>query len=374
VSHLITEVELVAPLLIPERKLDGTPAEELTLSINPRATPCVTLAAIVIAALASVRCGSSPTAPSGTPAVSGITLNANSIAAGSSSQGTVTLTSPASAGGTSISLSSSNPAVVTVQTPLMIPAGSTTEAFTVKAVGIGTATITASLNGVTRQSSSLTVTPGAAVSSLSLSASSIVGGNSVIGTVGLTAAAPAGGASVSLSGGDPATVPASVAVAAGSTSATFTITTRAVGGTIPATITASYGGGSASAVLSVTRVTVATASFGVTGPTETDTCTLTNGGNTINCTFNGSTSAAPGNITAYDWSYAVAKTFAQTTTGPVLAMPAVDCSLLPPPPLPAGTTWFAMTVKLKIHDDQGNVSAEATSGGVRLFPDGTCGY
>src|SRR3989442_2759423 len=43
---------------------------------------------------------------------------------------------------------------------------------------------------------------------------------------------------------------------------------------------------SASAVLPVTRPTVATANFGISGPTETETCTMTNNGNTLNCTFN----------------------------------------------------------------------------------------
>jgi hypothetical protein len=204
--------------------------------------------------------------------------------------------------------------------------------------------------------------------------SSVVGGSSVTGTVTLTGAAPAGGAVVSLSGGDPVTVPMSVSVPAGSGSATFTIATRAVGGTIPATIGASYGGVSASVMLSVTRPTIATANFGVGGPTGTDTCTLTNGGTMIDCTFNGSTSTAPGTITAWDWSYGVATTFMQTTTGPQLMMPAANCGLLPPPPLPAGVSWFTMVVTLQIHDNLGNVSAVAMDTGVRLFPQNVCGF
>jgi hypothetical protein len=127
-------------------------------------------------------------------------------------------------------------------------------------------------------------------------------------------------------------------------------------------------------MLSVTRATQATANFGVSGPTETETCTLTNNGSTLDCTFNGATSTAPGTITAWDWSFGVAKTFAQTTTGPVLTMPAVDCSIVPSPPFPAGVTWFALTVKLKVHDNLGNVSAEAVDSGVRLFPQGVCGF
>jgi hypothetical protein len=33
-----------------------------------------------------------------------------------------------------------------------------------------------------------------------------------------------------------------------------------------------------------------------------------------------------------------------------------------------------MTVKLKVHDNLGNVSAEAVDSGVRLFPQGVCGF
>jgi hypothetical protein len=163
-------------------------------------------------------------------------------------------------------------------------------------------------------------------------------------------------------------------VPAGSATANFTIFTRTVGGTLAGTVTGSYGGASASAVLSVTRPIVATARFGVTGPTETETCVMANNGNTIDCTFDGSTSTAPGTIIAWDWSYSVAATFTQTTAGPRLTMPSVNCSLLPPPPLPAGNQWLTFTVKLTVHDDLGNVSAQVVDSGARLFPQGVCGF
>jgi hypothetical protein len=234
----------------------------------------------------------------------------------------------------------------------------------------------ATLNGSSRQSPSLTVAR-VAVSTMSLSAATVVGGDSVTGTVGLSASAPVGGAAVAVTAGDPLTAPDTVTVAAGATSATFTVRTRLVGGTIAGTVTASYGGGTASAALSVTKPTVATASFGITGPTETDTCSMANGGSTLNCTFNGSTSTAPGNIIAWDWSYRVATMLplTQTTSGAQLTMPAVNCSWLPAPPLPVGgSQWLPLIVTLKVHDDQGNVSAEVTDSGARLFPQGVCGY
>jgi hypothetical protein len=347
------------------------------LNRNRRATPFVALAVAVVAGFAIIQCGgsASPTGPTTTTlTVSRVTLSATSIAAGSSGQATVSLTAAASTA-TNITLTSSNPAIATVQTPITIQPGLSTGTFTIAAVAAGTVTITAALNGSSSQSPTLTVTgQRVALSSVSLSTTSVVGGNPVTGTVTLSDAAPTGGAVVSLSAGDAVTVPPSVTVPAGSANATFTISTRAVGGTISSTITATYSGASASAVLSVTRPTVATAIFGVTGPSETETCTLTNSGNTINCTFDGRPSTAPGAIIAWDWSYGVARTFAQTTFGPVLTMPSVDCSLLPPPPLPPGNPWFLMTVTLTIHDDQGNVSALARNNNVRLLPQGVCGF
>jgi hypothetical protein len=344
------------------------------VSINPRATPFITFVATVIAAVAMSRCGGSPTAPTAaTPALSGVALNATNIATGGSAQGTVGLTAAASPGGASVSLSSSNPAVATVQTAVTIQAGSSSATFAVTAVGTGTATITASLNGSSSQSGPLTVAAtSVALSSISLSTSTVVGGDTVTGTATLTAAAPTGGAVVSLSSDDPVNVPTSVTVPAGSASATFAISTRVVGGTMSVTIIGSCGGASASAVLSVTRPTAATASFGITGPTESDSCQLTDGGNTLNCTFDGSTSTAPGRIIAWDWSYGVAARFTRTTSGPVLTMPSFNCSLLPPS-LPAGVSFFMMTITLKIHDDLGNVSAEVINPDARLLPMGACG-
>lgn len=334
-----------------------------------------TLCLLLLLDVGLAACGSnSPTSP--TVSVSSVSLNGTSVVAGSQVQGTITLSSAAPVGGVIVALSSSNSAVAAVPTTVTIPAGGSSGTIQVTAVTPGTVTITASLSGTSTQSSTLTVTAVTIVSSLSLSASTVVGGNPVSATVTLSAPAPTSGVLVSLSGGDPLNVATSVTVPAGSSSATFSITTRIVVATMSATVTATYNGVSVLATLSVTPVPPpmqAIASFGVTGPSETETCVLTNGGNTINCTFNGSTSTAPGTIVGWEWTYGVAKAFTQTTAGPVLTMPTADCTIIPAA-LPPGTTWFSMSVKLVVRDNLGNVSEPSIHTGTRLFPQGVCGF
>ena len=202
------------------------------------------LFAIAILAVSTAQCGGSgsSTAPtSTTPSVSGVALNATSIAAGASTQGTVTLTAAASSGGATVSLSSSNPTVATVQTPVAIQAGASSGTFTVTALASGATAITATLDGASVRSPTLKVTANVAISAISLSAQSMIGGGSIVGGVTLTGAAPAGGALVALSAGDPLTVPASVTVPGGSATASFTVATRVVGATTSATLNGSYG-------------------------------------------------------------------------------------------------------------------------------------
>jgi hypothetical protein len=94
----------------------------------------------------------------------------------------------------------------------------------------------------------------ASLSSLSLNPTSVTGGNSSTGTVTLSGAAPAGGATVALSSSNTtaARVPSSVTVAAGATSATFTVSTSAVSASTAVTISATYSGVTRSASLTVT--------------------------------------------------------------------------------------------------------------------------
>jgi hypothetical protein len=120
------------------------------------------------------------------------------------------------------------------------------------------------LDWVAAQPHVTTIGP-AALSAVSVSPTSVTGGDESTGTVTLTSAAPAGGAVVSLSSSDTgaAGVPAGVTIAAGATGATFTVTTSSVGAATPVTITATYDG--------VTR----TAALTVNPPSQAATLTVT---------------------------------------------------------------------------------------------------
>ena len=195
------------------------------------------------------------------PILSSVTLNPTSVVGGSPSQGTVMLTAAAPASGAVVTLTSSNTAAATVPGSVTIASGATSATFTITTSPVGTSTsstISASYAGVTVPAS-LGVAPPPVASSVTLSPSSVVGGNSSQGTVTLTAAAPALGAVVTLTSSNTAaaTVPASVTVASGATSATFMVTTSSVTTSTSSVISASYGGTTPTATLGVTATPVA---------------------------------------------------------------------------------------------------------------------
>ena len=164
-----------------------------------------------------------------------LTLNPTStMGTGGSSFGTVTVASPPSTD-LILQVTSSHPAVASVNSGVMIPAGMTTGGFNIFTTSVTVTTVvTISVTGagVTR-SATLTVTPEPppppppVLSSFSVSPTSVTGGNPATGTVTLTGAAPAGGTTVTLGSNLPgaASVPPTVTVLAGATSANFTVTT-----------------------------------------------------------------------------------------------------------------------------------------------------
>jgi hypothetical protein len=93
--------------------------------------------------------------------LSSATLNPVIVNGGSPTQGTVTLSGPASGSGTVVSLASSNPSLAAVSPSVTVAAGSTSATFTVTTgtpAVVTPAAITASLSG-TSQSATLTVAP-----------------------------------------------------------------------------------------------------------------------------------------------------------------------------------------------------------------------
>ena len=176
-------------------------------------------------------------------------------------------------------ITSSHPDIATPQPSALIQYQGVAGSFsiTTKAPAVSTVvTISATGAGVTR-TATLTVHPaggpsgGTTASALSLSPTSVTGGSQhSTGTVTLSAPAPTGGASVTLSSSNTAaaTVPATVTVPAGATSATFAATSKTVTATTSTTITATYGGVARTASLAVNpsaQPTTATLTLTATG-------------------------------------------------------------------------------------------------------------
>lgn len=194
--------------------------------------------------------------------IASLSLSPSTVIGGKSSTGTVTLNSPATNGGLTVSLSS-NSTSATVPGTVTVAAGATTATFTVATSAVSaqaTATIGALLNG-TSQGANLTINA-ASLSALALNPTSISGGNASTGTVTLTGAAGPGGVIVALTSSNAsARIPATVTVQAGQASATFAITTSAVSSSVTATIQASLSGINQTATLTITPSTPTSLTF-----------------------------------------------------------------------------------------------------------------
>jgi hypothetical protein len=186
-----------------------------------------------------------------------LSLSPATVLGGSGTSIASVLLSTFSPGDDTLQVTSSNPAVATVPATVVVPLGSTTGNFSISTSAVTTSTpVTISVSGGGKTVSAvLTVAPAqqVALSTLTLSPSSLVGGAGSVGTVTLASAAPSGGALVTLSSSNTsaARVPATITVPPGATSATFAITTSAVTVAATATITATGGGVTRTAALTV---------------------------------------------------------------------------------------------------------------------------
>jgi hypothetical protein len=188
-------------------------------------------------------------------ALSSVSVNPSSVTGGQSITGTVSMSGPAPAGGASVSLSSASSAA-SVPPNVTVPANATSVNFSVSTAAVGATTmgnITASFSGVTK-TVNVTIQP-AALMSVTLNPSNILGGSTAVGKVTLTGPAPAAGLVVTLTSSQSlqAKVPSKLIIPSGARSATFNVTTTSVSRKTVVTIAASFGGVTKSAALTLQR-------------------------------------------------------------------------------------------------------------------------
>jgi hypothetical protein len=214
------------------------------------------------------------------PAYGNVTATPSTVVGGNSSVITIGLVagSVAPSNGFSFSVSSSNSTVLQVPSSVFMPGGSSSVRFTATTRNVtSTQTINIRIrnNQLGRRNVSVTVTPAAptpaplSLSALTLSPTTVVGGNSAQGTVTLSAAAPAATTITLASSNASATVPASVTVAAGASSASFTVATGTVNATMSAIISGTFNGVTRSSTLTINPVTAPPP------PPSTDTVRIT---------------------------------------------------------------------------------------------------
>ena len=221
--------------------------------------------------------------------------------------------------------------------------------------------------------------PAPSGSSLSISPQTIQGQGQPQGTVTLAAAAPDGGALVTLTSDNPtiARVPASVLVFPGSRSATFLIDTATVVTPMATRITASYAGTSASATLTVTPPPLV-AAFVVRSRTRgAGACVMDVSSQDLDCVLDGS--ASTGFISAYLWTYTMGtQTLRHTANAPNAASS----------PQTSGCAWLQqgtggddangerylrMEATLQVRDGSG-VLSDVVRQQVKVYPNRQCGF
>ena len=255
---------------------------------------------------------------------------------------TVTLNGPAPASGAVVNLQSSNTAVATVPSKIVIPGGATSRTFNVKTTAVAsnaTANISATYDGLTK-SAPLAVTPSSLIG-LSLVPATLIGGcTTSTGKVTLSGPAPSAGARVTLANTNTAArVPSSVTVPAGSSTVTFIITTLAQSVERTGEVTASYRGVSKSAQLKVRPIGVLALSLDpnpVVGPAN-----------------------ATGTVTLHCEAPSGGVTVQLSSSGPLIAGPAVNSIVVP-----AGSSTQTFTVHTTDGTEPRKVVIRATANGI----------
>lgn len=215
-----------------------------------------------------------PAPASAAGSISALSINPDAVRDGASTTGTVDL-GFADPGPTVVRLFSADPSAAQVPTSITIPAGQTTGTFTITSSATAPETIV-QITGATPDNISRShllsvnaATPaGPSLSSVSLTPTSVVGGQNATGTVRFTAPMTQG-AVVQLSTSNPAIarVPQETVVSANASTSTFNLATSAVSTSTSVTVTARWFG--------ITRTTTITVTPGA--PPATDVVRITKG-------------------------------------------------------------------------------------------------
>jgi hypothetical protein len=160
----------------------------------------------------------------------GFSIGLPSIAGGLPDAGVVSLPTPAPDGGAGVTLTSSSPNAV-VPSSVMVPAGATSQAFTIATLNsppTTTATITAAYAGAS-QTATMTVVAYPSLVAVGCSTTSTTGGTAVPCTGTLGSPSPGGGWLLALASSDPSvSPPTTVTVPAGASTFQFTLATGSV--------------------------------------------------------------------------------------------------------------------------------------------------
>jgi outer membrane protein assembly factor BamB len=207
--------------------------------------------------------GSATGTVSVTPAgLASVTVPA-AVTGGNAAQGTVTLNGTAGPSGVTVTLLSNNKAA-TVPASLSVPGGSSSATFSITTTAVTTnATVTISASeGSTTETAQLSV-QGAAIAGVTFNPTTVIGGNSALGTVTLTGPAPTGGLKLSyvVTAGTAKGQKQSLSIPAGSRSAAFSVPTKSVTEAATYSVDVSLGSATTNATfqalqLVVTSVTV----------------------------------------------------------------------------------------------------------------------
>jgi len=223
------------------------------------------------------------------PVLDVASLTPNPLHGGEALTFTVSLNEPAGYPGQTVTVTNTNPAV-TLPGTVSFATGETTKTFNVVPSYVTTDTtgdVTTVLDGVTK-TTSLTVLSHK-VASLDVTPSTVIGGNSAVGTVTITSKAAPGGYVVALSSDNAnITVPTEVTVPAGETTATFPVDFAVVADDSNGVVTAQLNGSS-----KTSNVTVKAANITSLGLSKTSTA----GGNDVTGTVTIDGMAPAGGLT-----------------------------------------------------------------------------